>query len=255
MNNINLEIFVVAYDQINDRVVEQLSSEELKLVTAYTVQKKVKKDITSYIKKIINEWELIWNNYNFQSKQYYEYGTFVHLYNNYELIKNLTHIGLVHYDVLFHKNSINEIIDTLNVDPETIFYEMRRPRNQLSLLDNEIEHVCNFMSNSLGMDINSNYVKNNEWISECLSITPKHIFIKFAKFLNDFHSEIENILSQNRWNIMNHCPHRLCGFIERMWGFYLISCGLPLKQMNIRHDWDSYQHKHMEYNGTGVNTI
>jgi hypothetical protein len=255
MKDVNLEVFVVAYDQIQNKVVEQLTEEELKFVTAYTVQKKVKKLISPLVNKTIKEWELPWNNYDFQSKQYYEYGTFLHLYNNYELIKDLTHVGVVHYDVIFNKNSVNEIIESLKLEPETIFYEMRRGNNALFLSDYELDRICEFMSNGLGMNIDSKYIKNNEWISECLSVTPKHVFLKFAKFLNDFYLEIENILLQNRWGIMNTCNHRMCGIVERMWGFYLISCGLPLKQMNIRHDWNSYQHKHLEYIGTGLNRM
>lgn len=90
------------------------------------------------------------------------------------------------------------------------------------------------------------------WVSESLSLTPKHIFLKFAEFLHNHHTDIENILRTNKWGIMNICPHRICGIVERMWGFYLVGCGLPLKQMNVIHDWDSYQHHHMLMNGTGL---
>ena len=78
---------------------------------------------------------------------------------------------------------------------------------------------------------------------------------KFGEFLLYHAHEIETILKNNVWGMMNHCPHRICGIIERMWGFYLVSLNMPLKQLNMVHDWDSYNHEHMKMNGTGVATL
>jgi hypothetical protein len=251
----NIKFFIVTYDRLLDRVVNEIDYEELDLITCYSVQKKIPKNITQQIKNVINEWELPWNDYNYQSKQYYEYGSMVHLFKNPEILQDITHIGIMHYDVKFKSNAINDIRLELEETPNTIFYQMMRPSNQLSFLKNEVDEICKFMSERLDMTIDSNRIWEGTWVSEALSVTPIAVFNKFANYLYTYHEDIEDILKSNRWNIMNLCPHRLCGLVERMWGFYLMSCNMPLKQMNIIHEWDAYSHQHMNMNGTGVATI
>lgn len=253
--SINLDVFLVTYDRLYDKVVDRLSLDERGHLKCYCVQKGVSKDITSLVPKRLNEWELPWNNYDLQTKQYYEYSAMVHLYNNQDIIENTTHVGILHYDVLFRENSINDIITELNKNPETVFYQMIRPKEQLSLLRHEFNNLCNIMCKGMEIEIDCDNIWERGWISECLSVTPKHVMLKFAKFLNDYRDNIEYILKNNVWNIMNHCPHRLCGIVERLWGIYLMSLNLPLQQLNILHDWDSYQHHHMSMNGTGLTTI
>ena len=69
---VNINIFLVTYDRLLDRVVNELDYDELDSVVCYSVQKKIAKNITQQIKRTINEWELSWNDYSYQSKQYYE---------------------------------------------------------------------------------------------------------------------------------------------------------------------------------------
>jgi hypothetical protein len=250
-----LHFFLVTYDRLYDKVVENLTPSEIECITCYNVQKKVTKQISSLIKNEINEWELPWNLYDFQKKQVYEYGTMVHLYKNPNILDGITHVGILHYDVVFNKGSVDDIQRTISTVPDTIFYQKIRTREQLSLSFFEVSKLCEFMSERLGQHIDPNIPWESGWISESLSVTPKEVFLKFAEFLHDYINDIENILRNNIWNIMNHCPHRMCGIIERMWGFYLVNQNLPLKQMNIIHDWDSYNHEHMKMNGTGVATL
>jgi hypothetical protein len=236
----------VTYDRLLDRAVENLTSEELKSITAYTIQKNVKKDIVPTI-NILNEWELPWNDFYYQQNQYYEYGTMVHLLNNEHLTKDLTHIGLLHYDVRFNKNSISKIHQTLDSNPETIFFQRARGVEDLYLTKYELDQICIWLSHKLDMNFNSNLIWNHGWISEALSLTPKNVFLKFSKFLQENKSEIEDILISNRWGIMNVINHRVCGIVERMWGFYLVSLihnGNKYEKLDIEHDWDFYTHKH-----------
>lgn len=239
----NLNFFLVSYDRLEERVISNLTTDEIKCVKCYAVQKKIPKSIINKV-DIINEWELEWNDYTYQSKQYYEYGSMVHLLNNDRLIKNLTHIGLLHYDTLFNKNSISEIINKLNHNPNQIFYQRIRGINDLYLTKQEVDNICLFMQERLEMKIDSEYIWTNGWISEALSVTPVEVFKKFAKFLMEYKNDIEDILLSNRWGIMNVINHRVCGIVERMWGFYLVSLNLQLTKMNIEHDWDYYIHKH-----------
>lgn len=240
MNKLNM--FLVSYDRLYNKVINKLTAEELKMVTCYAVQKSVPKQITPEI-NVINEWELEWNDFSYQSKQYYEYGAIIHIMNN-KIIDNLTHIGLLHYDIIFNENSINNIIDDINRNNKQIFYQRKRQIDDLYLSKYELDMICSFMSEKLEMPIDSNYIWFNGWISEALSVTPVDVFKKFGNFIINNRAEIENILITNRWGIMNNVNHRICGIIERMWGIYLISYGYELTKMNIEHDHDSYIHKH-----------
>jgi hypothetical protein len=238
-----LNFFLVSYDRLDDKVINNLSDSEVDTVKCYAVQKSVPKKITPRV-EVINEWELDWNDYSYQSKQYYEYGTIIHLINNPHLIENLTHIGLLHYDVLFNENSVNDILESISNNPNQIFYQRIRYINDLYLSRYHLVEICNFMNEKLDMNISADNIWDNGWISEALSVTPVDVFKKFGNFILDNRNEIEDILLKNRWGIMDHINHRICGIIERMWGIYLISYGLTLTKMNIEHDWDSYVHKH-----------
>jgi hypothetical protein len=238
-----LNFFLVSYDRLDDRVINNLSDSEVDTVKCYAVQKSVPKKITPRV-EVINEWELDWNDYSYQSKQYYEYGTIIHLINNPHLIESLTHIGLLHYDVLFNQNSVNDILESISNNSNQIFYQRIRYVNDLYLSRYHLVEICNFMNDKLNMNISADNIWDNGWISEALSVTPIDVFKKFGNFIQDNRTEIEDILLKNRWGIMDHINHRICGIIERMWGIYLISYGSPLTKMNIEHDWDSYVHKH-----------
>lgn len=240
---INMNFYLVTYDRLDDKVVAALDDKELSCVKCYAVQKKVPKKITPKV-ETINEWELTWNDYSFQSKQYYEYGSIVHLIKNPHLLEGLTHVGLLHYDALFNQNSVNDILQKLSENPEKVFYQRIRGVHDLYLTQYEVLNISQFMNERLDMKIDPVNIWENGWISEALSVTPIEVFKKFGNFIIDYQYEIEDILLKNKWGIMNNVNHRVCGIIERMWGFYLVSLGLPLEKMNIEHDWDSYVHKH-----------
>ena len=238
-----LNFFAVSYDRFEDKAIQNLTDDELSLVKCYAVQKSVPKRITNKV-DVINEWELNWNDYSYQSKQYYEYGAIVHLIKNPEIIKGLTHVGLLHYDVLFGSNSVNKILDDIESNPNQIFYQMYRSKSHLYLSRYELSMICRFMSKKLQMRIDPNFIWGNGWISEALSVTPVHVFEKFGNFILENRSEIENLLIKNKWGLMNFFDHKVCSIVERMWGIYLVSYGYPIVFMDIKHDWSSYVHKH-----------
>jgi hypothetical protein len=240
-----LNFYIVSYNKLYNRISQNLDDESLKLLKAYYVRKSIPKEITLDIDHI-NEWDLPWNEYSFQKKQYYEYATIIHLTKNIDLIKDLTHIGLLHYDVIFQNNSIDEIISGLNYNANQIFYQCLRGPNDLYFNTNEFLGICNFMSQKLNMIINPRLIIEKGWISEAMSVVPIDVFTRFGNFLIDNHQEIEDILISNRWGIMNSVNHRICGIVERMWGMYLVNCGMELNKMNIVHDWDYYNHHHLQ---------
>jgi len=242
----NIKYFLVTYDRLSSKVCKKLSKEEKFNVYCYAVRKDIPKIIDKSV-KLINEWELNWYDNRYQTLQYYEYGAIVHLLKNLKLLKNTSHVGLLHYDVIFNKNSINDIHSKLVKDPNQIFYVSKREDiNSLYLSKFQLDKICNYMEIKLKIKIDSNYIWENGWISEALSVTPIDVFKKFGKFILENQYDFEDILRNNRWGVMNKVKHRPCGFVERMWGIYLMSLKMPMHQMNVIHDHNSYEHIHLK---------
>ena len=241
---INLKLFLVTYDVLDKKAISNLSKEEKEICYAYCVRSDIFKNINTNIKRI-NEWELEKYNPRYQILKWYEYGAMIQLYEDNNIIKDLTHIGIFHYDIIFNSNSIIDIKNNLLINPNIIHYLTKRKNDKLYFTYNQLQNISEYLNNKMNLNIDPYYIWNNEWISEAMSITPIEIFNKFCKFLYENRYDIENIISSNRWGIMDTTKHRICGFIERLWGIYLVSLNLDLKQMNVIHDWDSYQHKHL----------
>jgi len=242
---INLKYYLVSFDRCDHYAVSKLTPEERNDVICYAVNPAVFKLISAPIKRV-NEWEFKWYSNRYQVLQYYEYGTIVHCVKNPELLEGLTHVGLLHYDVFFPPNSVNDIKKELEIEPNVIYYNTLRQNNQLFFTQDQLKHIVEFMNKKLAMNMDANKIWNSEWVSEALSITPINIYKKFGEYILSSQHEIEAILNGNKWGIMDYVKHRPCGFMERMWGIYLISLDLPLKKMPIIHDWDRYQHAHLK---------
>lgn len=242
-----MKSFIVTYDRLYDKSVINLTNDERKGLVCYNVQKSIPKSITNLIDNSINEWELPWNDYRFQQKQYYEYSAMIHLFKNPSFTEDSNHIGIFHYDVSFDKRSIDRVKRVVDNTPNVVFYQRKRGLTDLYLQKHELQYLCKFMSERLGMRIDETLVWDNGWISEALSITPKPVFMKFSKFLFENFMDIEKILLENHIGIMDRINHRVCGIIERMWGTYLVNCNVPMIQLQgVNHDWNDYQHKHCE---------
>lgn len=240
----NLKIFIHSYDTLLEKAISKLDNDELNCLTCYTVEKKIQKNITNKIERI-NEWELPWNDYSYRIEKYYDYGIFPHLFKNESIIDGTSHIGLLQYDVLFNENSVKNIKSKFDENPNTIFYNSIRSVNDLWLTEIEFRNICSFLSERINVKIDSDFIIRNGWISETFSITNTEVFRKFGEFVFNNKEDIENILKKNMWGIMNRVSHRMCGIIERMWGFYLMSIGHELVKMDIEHDHNSYVHQHL----------
>jgi len=126
----NIKYYLVTFDRLDRRVIYKLSKEEKKSIICYAVNSAIPKLITPEI-KIVEEWKLKWYTPRYQFLQYYEYGAIVHCIKNPELLEGLTHVGLLHYDVFFPENSINEIKENLNKNPDIILYNTLRHNDTL----------------------------------------------------------------------------------------------------------------------------
>ena len=239
---VNIKFYLISYDQCAQRAVQNLTKDEIDKVYCYAVNSQVPKIITAKV-KVINEWQLKWYNVRYQTLQYYEYGTIVHCVKNPELIEGLTHIGIFHNDVLFAKNSVNDMIAKLEETPNKIFYMILRKNDVLYFSKEQLKYIADYLSPKLNVNVDANKIWDEGWICESMAVMPINVFTKFGEFILKYQYDIENILHSNSWGIMNIVKHRLCGFVERLWGIYLVSCEMPIEQMNVIHDRDQYFHQ------------
>ena len=241
-----IKFYLVSYDRCDHRAVSKLTPEERSSVICYAVNGAVPKLIGAKI-KVVNEWQLPWHSPRYQTLMYYEYGAIVHCVKNPELLEGLTHVGLLHSDVLFGKNSINNMIEELNENPRKIYYIVIRKNDVLYFTRDQLNHIIDYISPKLNITIDANKIWNEGFVSESLSVAPIDIFRKFGEFILSYQHDLENILNTNRWGLMSTVKHRLCGFTERLWGIYLVSCGLPLQKMDVKHERELYEHVHLKF--------
>jgi FkbM family methyltransferase len=108
-----LLIYVVFHKALYDQCYNELTEDEFSCLRFIAVNEHIEKTYT--YKNVIKEWELpIYNPY-YQSNGYNENSVLKHIYDN-NLIES-EYIGFVQYDMIFPKNSINQILQLLN--PET----------------------------------------------------------------------------------------------------------------------------------------
>jgi len=242
---INIKYYLVSYDTCKQRAVENLTKEERNKVICYAVNAAKPKFITAKV-KIINEWQLPWHDNRYQFLQYYEYGTLPHLVKNLDLLKDLTHVGMLHNDVLFYENSVNNMISELEENSNRIYYVVLRKNDVLYFNKEQLKHIIDYINPKLNIDIDIDKIWNDGWISESMAVAPVEIFTRFGEFILKYQYDFENILYTNRWGLMSTVKHRNCGFVERLWGIYLVSCGMEIKRMEVDHDRENYEHAHLE---------
>lgn len=241
---VNLKLYLISYDTCLQKAVDGLTKEERKDVCCYAVGSQKLKLITARIKRV-NEWQLPWHDNRYQFLQYYEYGILPHLVKNPELTEGLTHVGMLHNDVLFEDNTINNMKAELEENPNIIYYIAKRYSDVLYFTKDQLKHIAAYMEPKLDIKIDVEKIWNDGWISESMAIAPVEVVKKFGQFMLDYQFDFENILATSRWGLTDVVKHRNCGFVERMWGIYLMSCGMETKQATIIHDRLSYEHAHL----------
>lgn len=239
---IDFKIYMVSYDTLNNSAIRDITQAERDRLVCYAVNPDKPKFFQAKLNRV-NEWELPWYRPGYQMTQYYEYGSLVHITQNNELLKGLSHVGLMHYDMYFPENSVNDIQQDLEKNPDQILYVIRRKDN-LYFTFSQLRNVCHYLDSKLHIHSNPDRITEEGWISEALSVTPVDVFKRFGRFIDENKSDIEDIIRTNRWGIMDTCNHRVCGLVERFWGIYLVSLDMPTKQTRVIHDWDSYKHVH-----------
>lgn len=246
-----MKLYSVCHKEFRPESVERLKPEERSQIWAYIVNENFPKDYNRFTGLVshVREYGLTKYNPRYQQKAYFEYGTIAHIYLN-ESLRD-THVGILHSDIVFEEGSVNEMLEEFDRRPDTIFYQtffgpQLHPEtlHPLYLTEKEAHLLGNYLAIRMQIPTNVDRVLRDGWIGG-MAAGPLDIFLRFGEFLEMYSEEMEQILAEDRWHLQTWPgKHTICGIIERMWGIYLMSLGLPIKRMRIHHEQKQYQHDH-----------
>ena len=246
-----MKLYSVCHKEFRPESVERLKPEERSQIWAYIVNENFPKDYNRFTGLVshVREYGLTKYNPRYQQKAYFEYGTIAHIYLN-ESLRD-THVGILHSDIVFEEGSVNEMLEEFDRRPDTIFYQtffgpQLHPEtlHPLYLTEKEAHLLGNYLAIRMQIPTNVDRVLRDGWIGG-MAAGPLDIFLRFGEFLEMYSEEMEQILAEDRWHLQTWPgKHTICGIIERMWGMYLMSLGMQLRPMRIRHEQNQYQHDH-----------
>ena len=246
-----MKLYSVCHKEFRPESVERLKPEERSQIWAYIVNENFPKDYNRFTGLVshVREYGLTKYNPRYQQKAYFEYGTIAHIYLN-ESLRD-THVGILHSDIVFEEGSVNEMLEEFDRRPDTIFYQTffgpelhPETLHPLYLTEKEAHLLGNYLAIRMQIPTNVDRVLRDGWIGG-MAAGPLDIFLRFGEFLEMYSEEMEQILAEDRWHLQTWPgKHTICGIIERMWGIYLMSLGLPIKRMRIHHEQKQYQHDH-----------
>lgn len=242
-----MKLYSVCHKEFRDAAVSNLTPDERSHVISYVVNERYPKDwsLFSNLVSQVREYELDKYNPVYQQHKYAEYGTIAHIYLNPSLRD--AYVGTLHSDIVFETGSVQEMLETIDRQ-DTIFYNtffgpVLHPHtlHPLYLTPSEVRQLSSYMADRIKMNINTDRVLREGWIGG-MCVAPIEVFMRFGEFMERYCGELEEILADDRWHLQTWPgKHTICGIVERLWGFYLVSLDYPEKYMRINHGGNKYQ--------------
>lgn len=242
-----MKLYSVCHKEFRDAAVSNLTPDERSHVISYIVNEGYPKDYTQFSGLIDHVQEFRLENYNpkYQRDNYYEYSAAAHLYLNPRLTDGMTHVGVLHSDIIMQKGCVDEMIETFAVSPETIFCDtlFRPPLRNANVIEPplwlttpQVQFIADYVSERLCF-VDIERVYSDGWIGGMI-VTDKDVFLRFGEFLERYSDDFTRILSETvlASHIWAKTPNAYCFITERMWGFYLMSLARPIRHINIIHD-------------------
>ena len=228
-----LQIFCIFHKSIVDECYSQLTDEELSYITFVAVNDTIPKEYsTTRPYKFIKEWEL--SQYtNYHDDGIKEASVLFHVYRN-KLHEQYTWIGFCHYDMIFKKDSINNIInktslaninDFISLYDETYKKTMHRSWFQiylLAIIERELPRYFELVLNR----------ENNIPLFNTF-IVHTHLFTKTIEF-GEYMLPILYPICVNEPNRTDY-GNFSCTF-ERVFGIVLAHLGNKIGELDIIHD-------------------
>lgn len=225
-----LKIFVVFHKKIFDECYENVPQELLdKYFTFVAVNKDIPKTYTEGKYNVINEWELVNYDDEFQKRGYNENSVIYHVIKN-GLHKNYKYIGFFQYDMVFTEHSVNTILNEMNSKPTCFYLGAHNYKYCAFDTCNEIP-TMKFLSMSYEMFYNKEFThsEKDEYPLFNSYVIPIDTYEKIMEWVITLYTSIENKLQQK------HFGH-VGGIFERVMAFAVGEEKLRMIKLEIEHD-------------------
>jgi len=116
----SLEIFVVFHKEIRDENYRDLTENEKKCLTFVAVNEAIPKIYDSSKYRVIKECDFPIYQPELQRNGFNENSVLHHLYKNKRVLTQ--YVGITQYDFYFPKNSIQNVLDSINTSPTELFF-------------------------------------------------------------------------------------------------------------------------------------
>lgn len=242
-----MKLYSVCHKEFRSDAVERLTPDERQHIVSYIVNENYPKDYTHFSGFVDHIHEFRLENYNpkYQRNSFHEYSAIAHLYLNPSLTEGMTHVGVLHSDIIMQRGCVEEILEALVINPKTIFCDTifrPPPRNSnvitppLWLTTTQADFLARYVSERI-LPVNMERVYTEGWIGG-MAIAENEVFLRFGEFLDKYSDDFTGILNETvlSSHVWSKTANAYCFITERMWGFYLMSLNLPIKHINIIHD-------------------
>jgi hypothetical protein len=232
-----LQIFVVFHKKIFDNCYSDVPQEILdKYFTFIAVNEKIPKEYDREKYNVINEWELPIYDPSFQERGYNENSALYHVYVN-QLYKPYQYIGFCQYDMVFSKDTIDDIVD--NIQEDICF----------SICDRTfIECIQAIERNTTGLLLNYFQQYFNKKFSGAKTYPLNNTFVISTKFFSGIMMPWVTQLYDKFWPWASTPPFPShAGYIgeiyERASGYVLGEFYNKFKPIKLKHDWPNLKNQ------------
>jgi hypothetical protein len=236
-----IKLYSIWHNKLFDECYNELDDETLQSIVMYGVNDKYEKIYnTEKGYNIQFESNLPFYNRQLQDNYYCQTSCMYHVYMN-KLYTNTSYIGFIQYDMVLHKNIIQDIQDKIQTNKEIYFY---------SLLCNKLhkQHLCLPYKHSILEKYNQFFNTEHTYQSIVNSNKSEHYIIlhTFVIPTSTFVKMMGWYCSMHDWLHENNVKHMYCSspaeVTEDIFGLFLLlqmieDDNIRLEPLQLTHEW------------------
>jgi hypothetical protein len=232
---IKFQIFIIFHKTIFDECYSSIPQEYLnKYFTFVAVNNNITKEYTENKYKIINEWDLLNYNENFQNLGYLDNSVIYHIYAN-NLHKQYEYIGFFQYDMFFEDNFIDKLeYMILNSDKKKSF-ELKGSSIPFNILYNDFKNnfLIDYIINDYEIYFDKKLNKDKYYPLFNAYIIPSEEYNKCMSWVSTLYDKIYDY--STKYPSPTHYAH-IAGVYERIMALFIADQIEERYSLNIIHE-------------------
>ena len=241
-----LQIYIIFHRTIYDICYSSIPQEYLdKYFTFVAVNNNIEKIYTKNKYKVINEWDFLIYNEDFQRLGYLDNSVIYHIYAN-NLHKNYDYIGFFQYDMFFQNNFIDLLENIINTSNDKISFELNRSSIPFNYLYNDYSNndLIEYIINDYEIHFNKKCSRNKMYPLFNAYIIPSESYDKCMEWVVKLYDKIYDYATKPP--SPTHYAH-IAGVYERIMALFIGEEFEKRYNLDIIHDHD-FKDKINEYN-------